>query len=381
LLESFTFTPMDLRWLLPRWRTLLVSTHAIPFEFVVTTFFVSGLDEARSNETESQMKLLGCVAVMCFLLGTCQAAQLPEYYQSINRVTWLTSNIDAILPTWTALGMTDIRKYANIKAVGTDHGKRATIDTRQVTGHLGNLTVIFVQTPEGQLNSYTDFLKRHKDGIFAVVHEVPTQEAMDKEIQRMAGLGISVLQQLTFEIEHTPVTYTYFDTEPQGKYVLGLVYWPGGAPKPLQEKTVSHLAPVVRNAAAARDFWQKLGFPGFELVHATPRDDSRYRGQPLSLAFEVGFQRMGSISYEWIQPPSTPANIYDDFLMRHGEGIQHIGMPVDDLSKATAEYEKLGFAVWQAGAWGDVGKPNSGQYHYMDTDKIGGVSVELIHAY
>ena len=83
-----------------------------------------------------------------------------------------------------------------------------------------------------------------------------------------------------------------------------------------------------------------------------PRDDSRYRGQPLSLAFEVGFQRIGSVSYEWIQPPSTPANIYEDFLKRHGEGIQHIGMPVDDLSKATAAYEKLGFAVWQAGAWG-----------------------------
>jgi catechol 2,3-dioxygenase-like lactoylglutathione lyase family enzyme len=326
------------------------------------------------------MKLLRCLAVMCFLLGTCHA-QLPEYYQTINRVTWLSQNIDAIFPTWIALGMTDIHKYANIKAVGTDHGKPATIYTWQITGRLGNLTVNFLQPAQGQLNSYNDFLEKHKDGIFSVVHEVPTREAMDKEIQRMASLGVSVLQQVTFEIDHTPVTYTYFDTEAQGKYVLGLVYWPSGAPRPLDQKTVSHIAPVVRDAAAVTDFWQKLGFPGFELEHAMPRDDSRYRGQPLSLAFEVGFQRIGSISYEWIQPPSTPANIYEDFLKRHGEGIQHIGMPVDDLSKATAAYEKLGFPVWQAGAWGDIGKPDSGQYHYMDTDKIGGVSVELIHAY
>jgi len=326
------------------------------------------------------MKLLRCLAVMCFLAGSCHA-QLPEYYQSINRVTWLTPNIDAILPTWIALGMTDIHKYGKIKAVGTDHGKPATIYIGQVTGRLGNLTVNFLQPAEGQLNSYNDFLEKHKDGIFAVVHEVPTKEAMDKEIQRMAGLGVSVLQQVTLEIEGTPVTYTYFDTEPQGKYVLGLVYWPGGAPQPLEQKTVSHLAVVVRDAAAVSEFWQKVGLPGFTLAHATPRDDSRYRGKPLALAFEVGFQRMGSISYEWIQPPSTPANIYEDFLKRHGEGIQHIGMPVDDLSKATADYEKLGFPVWQAGAWGDIGKPNSGQYHYMDTDKIGGVSAELIHAY
>ena len=326
------------------------------------------------------MKLLRCLVVMYFLLGTCDA-QLPQYYQTINRVTWVSKNIDAILPTWIALGMTDIHEYANIQAVGTDHGKTASIYTRQVTGRLGNLTVNFLQPAERQRNSYNDFLETHKDGIFSVVHEVPTKEAMDNEIQRMAHLGVSVLQQVTFEIDHTPVTYTYFDTEPQGKYVLGLVYWPGGAPKPLGQKTVSHIAPVVRNAAAVTDFWRKLGFPGFELEHATPRDDSRYRGQPLSLAFEVGFQRIGSISYEWIQPPSTPDNIYEDFLKRHGEGIQHIGIPVDDLSKATVAYEKLGFPVWQAGAWGDIGKPDSGQYHYMDTDKIGGVSVELVHAY
>ena len=326
------------------------------------------------------MKLLRCLALMCFLLGNCYA-QLPEYYQSINRVTWLSENIDVILPSWIALGMTDIHKPAKIKAVGTDHGKPVTIDTWQATGRMGNLTVTFLQPDRSRSNSYNDFLKKHKDGIFSVVHEVPSKEAMDKEIQRMAGLGISLLQQVTFEIEGVPVTYTYFDTEPQGKYVLGLVYWPTGAPKPLERKTVSHLALVVRDAAAASTYWQKLGLPGFEVQHATPREDSRYRGQPLLLAFEVGFQRMGAISYEWIQPPSTPANIYEDFLKLHGEGIQHIGMPVDDLSKATAAYEKLGFTVGQSGAWGDVGKPNSGQYHYMDTDKIGGVSAELIRAY
>ena len=82
-----------------------------------------------------------------------------------------------------------------------------------------------------------------------------------------------------------------------------------------------------------------------------------------------------------LSAPSTPPNIYADFLKKHTEGIQHLGMPVDDLSQAVAAYEKLGYHVWQSGAWGDVGKKDSGQYDYMDTDSIGGVSVELIHAY
>ncbi len=289
--------------------------------------------------------------------------------------------MDAIVPAWSALGMTDIHKPAMLRASGTDRGKPTTINVQQTTGRLGNLTVHFVQPDKNESNSYNDFLKRHKDGIFSVVHEVPSKEAMDIEIQRMAEVGVGVLQRVTVEIDGTSVTYTYFDTEPQGKYVLGLVYWPGGAPKPATQKTVSHLALIVRDATIVSKYWQKLGFAAFPVEHATPRDDSRYRGQPLSLSFEVGFQPMGAIGFEWIQPPTTPRNIYADFLERHGEGVQHIGMPVDDLSKATAVYEKLVFTVWQAGAWGDVGKPGSGQYHYMDTDKIGGVSAELIRAY
>lgn len=326
------------------------------------------------------MKVLRCLAAACLLLGSCYA-QLPEYYQSINSVTWLTGNIDGVLPTWSALGMTDIHPSAKIKAVGIYHGKSTRIEALQASGRLGNLTVNFIHPEKRQSNAYTDFLRNRKDGIFAVVHEVPSREAMEKEIQRMGSLGVSVLQQVTFEINGAPVTYTYFDTEARGKYVVGLVYWPGGASKPVEQKTVSHLGFVVRDAAAVSSYWQKLGLPGFELEHATPRDDSRYRGQALLLAFEVGFQKMGAIGYEWIQPPSTPSNIYADFLKLHGEGVQHIGMPVDDLSKATTVYEKLGFAVWQAGAWGDIGKPGSGQYHYMDTDGIGGVSAELIRAY
>jgi catechol 2,3-dioxygenase-like lactoylglutathione lyase family enzyme len=197
--------------------------------------------------------LLLCFVLMWVLQGV-SYGQLPEFYSSVNRVTWIVPNVDAILPSWIALGMTDVHKYEDLTGVGTDHGKPATLHTHQVIGRLGNLTVNFVQPGEREPSSYRDFLEKHKDGIFSVVHEVPTREEMDKEIKRMAALGVGVLQQMTFEIEGKPVTYTYFDTEPQGKYVLGLVYWPGGAPKPLEQKMVSHIAPVARDAAAAREY-------------------------------------------------------------------------------------------------------------------------------
>jgi catechol 2,3-dioxygenase-like lactoylglutathione lyase family enzyme len=326
------------------------------------------------------MKLLAYLFSVFALLSTC-SAELPGYYKTVSRVTWVVRDVEHVKQGWIALGLSDVHDYGEIKLTGQFRGRPVVISGRRVTGQLGNLIVEMIQPEQGQRNAFTEFLVRHGDGIFAVVHEVPSKEAMDDEVRRMRGLGVNVLQNVVLGSGQNSVTFTYFDTEPKGKFVLGLVYSPSAAATPSGRDVISHLAPVVREWETVEAFWESLGFPAFKMEHATPREDSRYRGKPLLLAFDVGFQHGGPIGYEWIVPPATPLNIYADFLQLHGEGIQHLGIPVDDLRKAVAEYEKLGYQVWQSGAWGDVGKKNSGQYDYMDTDSIGGVSVELIHAY
>ena len=326
------------------------------------------------------MKVLSYFALVLALTATGHA-EMPDYYKTVNRVVWLVQNVDLAKQGWSQLGLSDIHEYPDVVLTGQDHGKPVKMWAWEITGQLGNLTVEMVQPAEGTLNSWNDFLGKHGDGIFSIVHEVPSEAAMTREIGRMRALGVGVLQQLSFERDGKRVTYTFFDTEPGGKFVLGLVYWPGGAPPAGPPGKVSHLAPVVRELEPVSAYWQKLGFPAFRMEHATPRQDSTYRGKPLWFAFDVGYQNYDQFSYEWISAPATPPNIYADFLKKHKEGIQHLGMPVDDLSKAVADYEKLGYHVWQSGAWGDVGKKDSGQYDYMDTDSIGGVSVELIHAY
>jgi hypothetical protein len=283
---------------------------------------------------------------------------------------------------WEALGLSDIQEYPNIQFEGHFRGKPVTIYAWQITGHLGNLTVDMIQPAEGQRNAYTNFLPGHGDGILSVVHAVPSRQAMDDEIQRMKQRGVGVLQQVTVQINRAPVTYVYFDTEPEGKYVLGLVYGPGAIRPPDGPAMVSHLSPVVWDGPAVSAYWERLGFPAFAMGHASPRSDSTYRGRPLLLPFEVGNQRHANIRYEWISPPPIPPNIYADFLNKHHrEGFQHLGIPVDDLQKSVAAYEKLGYHIHQSGAWGNVGQPASGQYAYMDTDTSGGVAVELLHSY
>jgi hypothetical protein len=314
-----------------------------------------------------------------FSLAAVCSAQLPGYYKTVNRVIWVVENIDKVRAAWQALGLADIKEFPNIQLVGQFRGKPITIYAWQITGHLGNLTVDMIQPGEGQANVYTNFLAKHGDGIAAIMHEVPTQQALDQEILRMKGKGVGVLQQVNMG----PATYTYFDTEPEGKFVLGLVYRPGGMPATASGlPEISHFSPIVWDPAAVSAYWAKLGFPAFPMQHATPREDSRYKAKPLALAFEVGYQRHTQFRYEWISPPPSPANIYADFLNKHHrEGIQHIGMLVEDLPKSIAAYEKLGYHVHQSGAWGDVGKPSSGQYAYMDTDSAGGISVELVRSY
>ena len=206
---------------------------------------------------------------------------------------------------------------------------------------------------------------------------------MTKEIERMRGLGVGVLQQITIKSDPGksdagPITLTYFDTEGQGKYVLGLIYWPGGAPPAGPPGKISHVGFVVREAEGPSTYWQKLGFPAMPKSHASPREDSRYHGKPLWLDFDVCWQRHTQFTYEWIIPPADPPNLYLDYLRAHGEGVQHLGVPVDDLEKSIAEYQKLGYSVGQSGAWGETGKKGSGRYAYMDTDSIGGVVAEVI---
>jgi catechol 2,3-dioxygenase-like lactoylglutathione lyase family enzyme len=327
------------------------------------------------------LRLLRYLVAAISLASTC-SAQLPAYYKSVNRVTWVVGNIDKVRAAWEKFGLSDIQEYPNFQFVGQFRGKPVTVYAWQITGHLGNLTVDMIQPAEAQANAYTSFLGKHGDGILSIVHEVSSRQALDQEIARMKAKGVSVLQQVTVQLGQSPVTYTYFDTEPEGKYALGLVLRQGGMPAASGAAMVSHFSPVIWNAAAVSAYWEKLGFPPFPMQHATPRPDSRYRDKELSLAFEVGYQRHTQFRYEWISPPAAPPNIYADFLNRHHrEGIQHIGIPVEDLPKSIAAYEKLGYHVHQSGAWGDVGKPNSGQYAYMDTDSAGGISIELVHAY
>jgi len=324
------------------------------------------------------MNVLRCSVVFAAVAGIC-SGQAPDFYKKISRVTWVIKSLDRPLQGWSRLGLSDVQEFGDLAFTGEYRGKAMAGGARVATGHLGGVNVDFVQPAPGA-SAFADFLARRGDGVFSIVHEVGNAVELTKETARLQGLGVEVLQRLSVDTDSGPATFTYFDTEARGKYVLGLVYWPGGAPPAGTPGQVSHIAFVARELAPVSAYWEKLGFPPVSAAHAGPREDSRYHGKPLWLSFDVGWDGHTQPGAEWIVPPQAPPNCYNDFLQAHGEGVHHLGVPVDDLEKAVAEYGKLGYSVLQSGAWGESGKKNSGRYAYMDTDAIGGVIVELIRA-
>ena len=331
----------------------------------------------RVSERWCFVTVLRYLVVCLTLAGTC-LAEMPEFYKKVSRVTWVVKDLDHCVEGWSKLGLSDVNDYGFVNFEGQYRGKAVSVGARVASGSLGNLTVDMLQ-PEPGDNAFTAFQSRHGDGIFSIVHEVPSMEVMVKEIERMRSLGVGVLQQMTIDADNGPITLTFFDTESEGKYVLGLVYWTGGAPPAGPPGKISHIAFVARQAEPVSAYWVKLGFPAMPKAHASPREDSRYHGKPLWLDFDVCWQRHTQFTYEWIIPPNNPPNLYADYLKTHGEGVQHLGVPVDDLEKSIADYQKLGYAAAQSGAWGENGKKGSGRYSYMDTDSIGGVIAEVIH--
>ena len=330
---------------------------------------------------------LPCFVVAAFFLAGTAGAQTPGIYQTVNRVTWVVTNIDVVRPAWEAYGLKDIQEFPNTVLMVTYQGKVSTVYAWQITGHIGNLTVDMIQPAEGQLNAYTHFLGKHGDGIFSIVHEAPSEAALNAEIARMKAKGVDVLQQT--KMPKQDATFTYFDTEREGKFSLGLVYRPGGMKAADSGATgrpaiVQHFGVVVRDLPPVSAYWEKLGFPALQINPIPAREDSTYKGKQLLLPHYESSQKYSQFGFLWAAAPAVPANIYGDYLNgppRRREGIQHIALAVPDLKKAVAKYEKLGYQEVQFTTWGTLGKPGSGEHSYMDTDKVGGVSAELYHAH
>jgi len=89
----------------------------------------------------------------------------------------------------------------------------------------------------------------------------------------------------------------------------------------------------------------------------------------------LGWGRGSDVVFEWIQSTVGP-NVYEEHLQQRGEGFHHLGFNVTDMDAAIAGLRSRGLEVTMSGGWNVNG--HEGRFAYLDADKHGGVTIELL---
>ena len=141
---------------------------------------------------------------------------------------------------------------------------------------------------------------------------------------------------------------------------------------------INQICVVVRDIRAAmRRYWETAGIGPWKLYTlGGPRlAEMTYRGEQAQFKFLMAHAQVGDIDFELVQPLEGET-IYQEYLDRHGEGVQHLGMLVDDLDKAMAEAEANGVAVIQYGLDRTGGGKDG--FAYLDTEGPLHITFEFI---
>jgi methylmalonyl-CoA/ethylmalonyl-CoA epimerase len=100
-----------------------------------------------------------------------------------------------------------------------------------------------------------------------------------------------------------------------------------------------------------------------------------YYGEPCEYKMRVALSYFGTMRIELIEMVEGPT-VYADFVKAHGFGVQHLGVLVEDMSEALAQAEAAGLRMIMDGS--GFGPDGDGHYAYLDTEKVYGVTYELI---
>ena len=118
-------------------------------------------------------------------------------------------------------------------------------------------------------------------------------------------------------------------------------------------------------------YTEMFGFGPYEIKHVD-YSDATYYGQPAGYRGKRAFFHLGNIEIELVELVDGKT-IHEDFLKEHGEGLHHIGFQVESLGGSVNNAEQAGFKVTQG-----FSRPDGSGFAYLDSDKTGGVIIELI---
>jgi methylmalonyl-CoA/ethylmalonyl-CoA epimerase len=322
-------------------------------------------------------------AVWILFTGQLKSADIPACYGYVDQVLWVVSDVENTMEKYSMLGFSQFTDLGTVEVRCENSQRKAQV--RLVCANLAGAHISWIQ-PLGGESIFGDFHEEHGDAAISLVHRFTGKKEMQNEIRRLNNLGIGTLDRITMETDRGELSFVLMDTEPEGKYVLGFTYGDGGLDiqRALGDGNrlglqLNQYAFAIRDPRPVSDFWERVGLPALEISHPE-LGEPKYYGKPADHELIQGWQRHGTIAYEWCIPVKPPT-VYGDHIEKHGEGIQHLAFSVSDMDQVLEDYTSQGFVVSMGGTWGEKGKPGSGRYEYIDLEEAGGVTMELLWNY
>jgi len=304
-------------------------------------------------------------------------------YGHVSSVVWVVKNLDPVLNYWGNLGLKNVQRTNAREFTGLIYrGKPSPTTARSATAHMGGVLIEWIQPVTGN-NLYTEFLKRHGDGILALGFAAKSDQELDRQIQYFHSKGVEAAQRTKWKGTKGTGHGVYIDTAAKGGGMTLAVYHDPnvsaagdagreGNDAPFTKLT--HYAFVIRDVHKVGEYWQGLGFGAMEISRAVIVN-KMYRGQTGKFEMDAGWWRFGAVPFEWVQPIQGPS-VYEEYLKAHGEGFHHFGVSVPDMDAGFKTFAAKGAPPSQWGGWD---RPDSkGRFAYLDTDPHGGVTLELI---
>lgn len=143
-------------------------------------------------------------------------------------------------------------------------------------------------------------------------------------------------------------------------------------------KEIAQVCLIVKDIdQAVENFWKCFGIgPWSFYTYGKPLVKRMTRhGQPTEYKMKVALANVGPLRIELIEPLEGDT-VYQEFVDKHGYGVHHFGVLVENMQEALGRAKSAGFEMTQDGA--GFGPDDDGHYAYLDTEDLIGTTIELI---
>lgn len=324
------------------------------------------------------LKIISLTWIFILVAGF-SMAQVNSVYKKVDHILWVVHDLKKVQKGWIEIGFSEIEELKKVKLIS--HGLKENKGTIKASiAHLGGANALWIQPLSGE-TIFSKYLNKNGEGAVALIHKVKDNEQLHELTQMLARANIGKIATYTLQTKTGDLKYTIMDTREKGKYYLGFV---------IDERTGSNAfegnnqlnmkftqyAFAIENEIPVSDFWASAGLPELEITHGAVTD-KKYFERSADFDMKLGWQRHGSIVYEWCIPLKPPT-VYADHIRMHGEGIQHFGFSVEDIDETMDFFVQKGYKISMSGGWGEKGKKGSGRFAYVDLSSIGGMTLELL---